>query len=142
LKLFLDANVIFSAAWREEGRAQALVALARGGSCELVTSAHALEEARRNLQLKSSGFEQRLAGVMAQVAVSGEAPADLTKWAAEQGLPAKDAPVLAAAVQAGVDLLVTGDATDFGRLYGRTPRGVQVVSPVRALDIVLKKTGD
>ena len=56
MKLFLDANVIFSAAHREEGRSQDLVALARVGLCELLASAHALEEARRNLQLKSAGF--------------------------------------------------------------------------------------
>jgi len=141
LKLFFDANVIFSAAHREEGRAQELVALARGGRCELLTSTHALEEARRNLALKSGGFEHRLAAVLAQLVVAAEAPAALTEWAIEQGLPVKDAPILAAAVHAGADLLVTGDARDFGRLYGHTLRGVQVVAPVRALDLVLKEAG-
>jgi predicted nucleic acid-binding protein len=141
LNLFLDANVIFSAAYRDEGRAQDLIALARAGRCELVTSTHALEQARRNLVLKSGGFEHRLAAVLAQLAIAAEAPSALAGWAKEQGLPVKDAPILAAAVHAGADLLVTGDAGDFGRFYGRTLRGVQVVAPVRTLDIVLKHAG-
>ena len=141
MKLFLDANVIFSAAHREEGRSQDLVALARGGHCELLTSAHALEEARRNLELKSGGFERRLAAALAQTTVVAEAPAALVEWAQEQGLPLKDAPILAAAVHAKAELLVTGDTRDFGRLFGRTLRGVQVVALARAVDIVLKGAG-
>ena len=125
MKLFLDANVIFSAADREEGRSQDLVALARGGLCELLASAHALEEARRNLELKSAA----------------EAPAALVVWARAQGLPLKDAPILAAAVHARADLLVTGDVRDFGHLFGRALRGTRVVTPAVALDQVLKGAG-
>lgn len=139
MKLFFDANVIFSAAHREEGRAQELVALARAGRCELTASAHALEEARRNLELKSVRFEDRLAATLAQTTVVPEAPAALTEWAKEQGLPGKDAPILAAAVHAGADLLVTGDTRDFGHLFGRVLRGTRVVTPASAIDLVLKK---
>ena len=141
MRLFFAANVIFSAAHRPEGRAQELVALARARHCEVVTSTHALEEARRNLARKSAGFEERLAAALAVIAIVAEAPRELVDWAREQGLPAKDAPILAVAVNAGADLLVTGDAGDFGHLYGRTLRGVQVVAPIRALDLVLKETG-
>ena len=141
MKLFFDANVIFSAAHREEGRSRDLVALARGGHCELLTSTHALEEARRNLELKSGGFERRLADALAQTTVVAEAPTAVVEWAQEQGLQLKDAPILAAAVHAKADLLVTGDTRDFGRLFGRTLRGVQVVALARAVDIVLKDAG-
>ena len=141
MKLYLDANVIFSAAHREEGRAQDLVALARGGHCDLLTSTHALEEARRNLQLKSSGFERRLMQALVQVTVVVEAPAALVDWARELGLPLKDAPILAAAVHANADLLVTGDTRDFGHLFGTTLRGTRVVTPASAIDLVLKEAG-
>lgn len=141
MKLFLDANVIFSAAHREKGRAQDLVALARGGHCGLVASMHALEEARRNLQLKSSGFERRLMEALVQITVVVEAPATLVDWAREQGLPLKDAPILAAAVHAKADLLVTGDTRDFGHLFGTTLRGTRVVTPASAIDLVLKEAG-
>lgn len=141
MKLFLDANVVFSAAHQEAGNAQALVALARVGGCTLQSSAHAIEEARRNLALKSSGYEKRLADALAQIEVVAEAPPTLVEWARNEGLPLKDAPILAAAVQAGADALVTGDARDFGSLYGRTLRGVQVLAPARALALVLKDAG-
>ena len=139
MKLYLDANVIFSAAHREEGRAQDLVELARGGHCELITSAHALEEARRNLQLKSVGFEHRLAEALAQIRVVAEAPAALVEWARAQDLPLKDAPILAAAVHAKADLLVTGDRRDFSHLFGRALRGTSVVTPASAIDLVLRE---
>jgi len=141
LKVFLDANVIFSAAHRETGNARALIALARAGRCALHTSAHALEEARRNLALKSRGYEGRLADVLARVEQVAEAPGALVQWAREQGLQLKDAPILAAAAHAGADVLVTGDARDFGALYGHTLRGVQVLAPARALARVLDEAG-
>lgn len=141
MKLFLDANVVFSAAYRDTGNAQALVALARADHCALQTSAHALEEARRNLALKAKGYERRLAEALAHVALVPEAPAALVQWAQSEGLPLKDAPILAAAVHAGADVLVTGDARDFGALQGRTLRGVQVLSPARALARVLDDVG-
>ena len=141
MKLFLDANVIFSAAHSEQGRSQDLVALARRGHCEIVTSTHALEEARRNLQLKSGRFEQRLAAALAQTTVVAEAPAELVDWAKQQSLPLKDAPILAAAVHVKADLLVTGDNRDFGHLFGRALRGTRVVTPAAALGLVLKDAG-
>lgn len=141
MKLFLDANVVFSAAHQAAGNAQALIALARAGGCTLQSSAHAIEEARRNLALKSSGYEQRLADALAQIEVMAEAPPALVEWARHEGLPLKDAPILAAAVQAGAEVLVTGDARDIGSLYGRTLRDVQVLAPVRALALVLKDAG-
>jgi predicted nucleic acid-binding protein len=141
LKLFLDANVVFSAAHQESGNAQALVALARARKCTLQTSPHALEEARRNLALKSKGFEKRLAEALATIEMVSEAPLALVDWARAEGLGAKDAPILAAAVLAGADVLVTGDVRDFGALYGRTLRGVQVLAPARALARVLEDAG-
>lgn len=141
MKLFLDANVVFSAAHRAEGRGQDLIALARAGRCELLTSAHALEEAQRNLALKSERFERRLAEALAHTVVVPEAPNALVEWAQRQGLPLKDAPILAAAVHAKAQLLVTGDARDFGHLYGSTMHGTRVVTPASALDAVLKDAG-
>ncbi|MGH6885210.1 MAG: PIN domain-containing protein [Geminicoccales bacterium] len=137
MKLFLDANVVFSAAHQAEGRAQQLLELAKAGRCTLVSSAHALEEARRNLELKSRGFEARLAAARSVAATVPEAPGETVAWAAGEGLPPKDAPILAAAAHCGAQLLVTGDARDFGPLYGRTLRGVKVVTPAQALAAVL-----
>jgi predicted nucleic acid-binding protein len=63
-------------------------------------------------------------------------PANIT-WASAQKLPSSDAPILAAAVQAGAEMLVTGDQTDFGHLFGKTLRGTEVLPPVRAVEHII-----
>lgn len=133
MRLFLDANVLFAAGHNPEGRSAALVALAQRGLCSLYTSPHALEEARRNLRLKLPAGTGALEGLLETITVGGEASSSLVKWALEQGLPLKDAPILAAAVGASADLLVTGDRKHFGPLYGSTLRGVEIVTPAEAL---------
>ncbi|MBI2227153.1 MAG: PIN domain-containing protein [Betaproteobacteria bacterium] len=137
MKVFLDANVVFSAAHQREGRAQSLLLLARAGRCDLMVSAHALEEARRNLTRKSHSFDKRLADLLAMTEVVAEAPAPLVAWALEHGLPLKDAPILAAAVHANADILATGDLRDFGHLFGKSLRGVRILSLAKAIEAVL-----
>ena len=137
MKVFLDANVVFSAAHQREGRAQALLLLARAGRCDLMVSAHALEEARRNLTRKSHSFDKRLADLLAMTEVVAEAPAPLVAWALEHGLPLKDAPILAAAVHANADILATGDLRDFGHLFGKSLHGVRILSLAKAIVAVL-----
>ena len=134
MRLFLDANVLFTAAHNREGRSAALVALARRGFCSLHTSPHALEEARRNLRLKLPEKEAAaLETLLEAISVEGEASTPLVQWALEQGLPTKDAPILASAVATRADLLVTGDRKHFGPLYGASLRGVEIVTPAEAL---------
>jgi predicted nucleic acid-binding protein len=135
--LFLDANVLFSAAHNPDGRAAALFTLARAGRCTLVTSPHALTEARRNLQLKYPHRLPALTSLEALITVGLEATPDGAAWARNAGLPPDDAPILAAAVQAQADLLVTGDRTHFGHLFEKSVRGVEVIPPAEALQRVL-----
>lgn len=54
-----------------------------------------------------------------------------------EGSVLKDAPVLAAAIASGADVLVTGDRMHFGHLFGRRGRGVKVLSPADALGLLL-----
>jgi len=133
MRLFLDANVIFTAAHNPDGRSAALFKLAGAKRCCLYTSLHALEEARRNLRLKYPDAVAALDDLLESVSVTPEAPVALVNWALEQGLPPKDAPVLAAAAGARTTILVTGDRTHFGPLYGRSLRGVEVLAPSDAL---------
>ncbi|MFN3178972.1 MAG: PIN domain-containing protein [Thermus sp.] len=138
MHLFLDANVLFAAAW-QEGRARSLFPLAKRAEAQLLTSPHALEEARRNLLLKRPEtwplFEELSLGVV----LVPEAPARLVHQALRQGLPPKDAPVLAAAWAAKADLLVTGDRKHFGPLMERKVRGVWVLSLKEAWFVLLQK---
>jgi len=137
LRLFLDANVLFAAANSPDGRSAALFALAGEALCSLTSSRHAIDEAARNLALKAPEATPALERLLALLEVVPEADPRLVAWAAEPGLPANDAPILAAAVASQVDLLVTGDRTHFGHLFGRSIGSVTVTVPRDALATVL-----
>ncbi len=136
MKLFLDANVLFAAAATPKGRAQRLFQLAEAGLCELCASPYVLDEVRRNLQHKPPGALVRLHDFLSRLQVLADAEAELVAWA-QAYLPAKDAPVLAAAVASRADALVTGDRRHFGGLYGRTLKGVALLGLREALERVL-----
>jgi hypothetical protein len=51
----------------------------------------------------------------------------------------KDAPIMAAAVDFGADIPVTGDRRDFGHLFGLEVDGVLVLDPTDALDRVMSE---
>jgi predicted nucleic acid-binding protein len=138
MHLFLDANVLFSAAHSPDGRARALFNLARLKRCDLFSSPHAIEEARRNIQLKYADDAPELEKLISDLVVTTEAKPESVAWAIAQSLPSEDAPILAAAVEAKVDLLVTGDRTHFGQMYGKSRRGVKIVSLAQALALLLR----
>lgn len=127
-----------SAALGPGTRAYGLVELAHAGHCALLSSSLAIEEARRNLAAKAGHALDRLPPILAVVETISEPPPALSAWAAAQGLPPKDAPILAAAVMAQANLLVTGDKRHFGHLFGRTLRGVGVVALSTGLRQVLE----
>lgn len=138
MRVFLDANVLFSAAYRETESVRVFSALAEAGACSLVTSAHAIEEARRNLAAK---YPQRLKDLEALIDALERCPpprAESLEWAAAAAnLPAKDAPILAAAVESRCHLLVTGDKADFGALFGKRLRGTVVMLPMEAIELLV-----
>jgi len=138
MRLFLDANVLFTAAHNPAGRSAALFTLARGGCCDLLTSPHAVEEASRNLKLKYPASVTNFEEMLRSLTIRPEASHADIAWAIEQGLPLKDAPILAAAAAVRADLLVTGDRAHFGHLFGQRLRGVEVVPPADALARVLE----
>jgi predicted nucleic acid-binding protein len=138
VRLFLDANVLFSAAHSADGRARGLFSLAESEFCSLVTSEHAIAEARRNLLMKHPTATGDLEALLTQVTRVPEGGPGVVKWARRSGLPENDVPILAAAAAAGTDLLVTGDRRHFGHLYGATTGGVRIVTLREALRLVSK----
>jgi predicted nucleic acid-binding protein len=121
-RVFLDANILFSAAWREDS------ALVRFWSCRglvLLTSPYAVEEARRNLDTPAQ--RDRLAALMATVEIVPDSPTGVLPD--DVMLPDKDRPILLAAIRARATHLLTGDVRHFGALYGRAILGVSVARP-------------
>ncbi len=137
MRVFLDANMISAAAHWPQGRARALFRLAATGRCRLIASEHTILEARRNLILKSPQGAEALDALLESVEKVAEAGPRTVESAAGHGLQDSDAPILAAAVAAGADLLATGDRTHFGHLFGSEIGGVRVVSPGEALDRIV-----
>jgi len=125
-RAFLDANVLFSAAYRKTGGLSRLWRLA---GVELVTSSYALEEARRNLG--SRDHRARLNRLVSDLELVSEAPS--RELPGDVELPEKDRPILQAALAAGATHLLTGDVTDFRALLGREVEGTRVERPATYL---------
>lgn len=137
MRLFLDANVLFSAAHNPGGNARALFLLAEHRVVGLVASRFAVEEARRNIAVKHPERREELESLLASLELAAEPDPSLIAIARAAGVVEKDAPILGAAIGARVDALVTGDRQHFGHLYGLLVEGVQVFLPAQALARVL-----
>jgi len=122
-RVFLDANVLVSAALKPESRIASLWELP---DVRLVASPHVVEEARRNVTTPDAAG--RLERLLAALAVLPTEPADF-EIADDPGLPAKDRPVLLGAIVARADVLLTGDLTHFVCCMGRTIEGVRIMLP-------------
>jgi predicted nucleic acid-binding protein len=140
VRVFLDANVLFSAAYRDRGSVRAFFALAKARACTLVASAYAIEETRRNVALKPPQRMSDLEALVAAVETCPEPSAATLAWASRTGLRDKDAPILAAAVGAHCHILATGDRTDFAPLFGQRVRGTLVMLPADAIGLLIGTT--
>lgn len=130
-RLFLDANVLFSAAYRSDARLRELWA---AKDVKLVTSSYAVEEARRNLD--SPKQREELEKLMRKMEVLASSPAERPVTI---DLPQKDRPILLAAIESKADYLITGDFTHFGKYYGKTVEGVLILTPSEYLQRERKK---
>jgi len=125
-RLFLDAKVLFSAAYREHC---GLRRLWKREDVELVTSGYAFEEARRNLDT-----DERLERLQELVRTLEIVPESAVELAYRVELSEKDVPILRAALAAEASHLITGDRRDFGRYFGDKLGGLWVMTPRQYLE--------
>lgn len=135
MRIFLDANILFSAA-KSDGAIRRLLQRLVEHQHECWADDYVVNEARRNLNLKGPSALSEFEALLPLLHVSplhGTTPAlKNIDW-----LPEKDRPVLAAAAHLHCDVLVTGDRTHFGPGYGKTFGGVTIHSPRSLAELLL-----
>ncbi|MEX0733641.1 MAG: PIN domain-containing protein [Steroidobacteraceae bacterium] len=114
-RLFLDANVLFTAAHNRAGKSAYLFDVLHFARWELHSSDYAIEEARRNLAAK---FPERVAILDSLI---GRLNVIRQPARGEIGirLPEKDQPIFLAAQAGGATHLLTGDLRHFKRHMNR-----------------------
>ena len=120
-RLFLDANVLFSAAYRPHAGRLRLWTLKE---ITLVSSRYALEEARINLT--DDVQRDRLTRLSKSIDFFDARSSDLPR---ELSLPDKDAPIVLAAIEAKATHLLTGDIRHFGPYFGKKVQGILLLPP-------------
>ena len=127
-RIFLGANLLFSAAYAPDSRLLELWSL---DDAELVTSLFALEEAHGNLIVHNRDGIPALDKLASEMmVVTGTRTDDLPD---DVELAGKDIPILLAAIYSGCSHLLTGDKRHFEALYGRRIVGVLVQTPAQYL---------
>jgi predicted nucleic acid-binding protein len=120
-RLFLDANVLLSAAWRPGAGLLRLWALY---DVELLSSGYAVDEARRNLETPAQ--RARLTRLLRRVSLVEAEHFTLPRGVR---LPEKDLPILLAAIDGEATHLLTGDWEHFGPYYRHEIAGVLILPP-------------
>jgi len=131
-RLFLDANVLFTAAHNPEGKAALIISLGVQGILQLCSSAFAIEEARRNLAVKYPKALKQPHELLTGVTIVPERPDALFP----EGLMEKDRPIFRAALACNATHLITGDTAHFGRFMLKPVKtfGVAIMTPAQFLE--------
>ena len=124
MRVFLDANVLFSAGNAGSRIAQMVEVLIE--YAEPVTDALAKAETQRNVLLKRPAWIGRLDALFNRIELAPSALFELPVTLSE-----KDRPILCAAIGSRCHYLLTGDVRDFGHLFGTEVHGVTIVTPMQ-----------
>ena len=122
MRVFLDANILFSASNPKWFTRLLLDVLVLHG--ELVTSEFAAQEARRNVTAFSEDLIDGLEKWLARVHIL----ADRGQALSPMELAEKDRPILDAAIAGNCTHLLTGDTKHFGTWMGKSLSGVKIVN--------------
>ena len=110
MRLFLDANILFTAAHNPGGKAALVIGLGIQGHWELFSSPYAMEEARRNLERKFPHALDDLGTLRHGVRLVDHRAG----LAFPESLAQNDRPIFQAALACQATHLLTGDLKDFG----------------------------
>jgi predicted nucleic acid-binding protein len=136
IRLFLDANVLFTAAHNPSGKAALIIELGVQGNWEIVSCSYAIEEARRNISTKFPDYLERFETLISAIL---KVPSR-SGLSCQFPLPEKDRPILEAATHCKATHLLTGDIKDFGPFmnHPRLTGGVVIQTVAEFVDSVMK----
>jgi putative PIN family toxin of toxin-antitoxin system len=138
IRVFVDANVLFAASYSSHGSSRDLILAAIEDKVQIVVSKYVLTEAERNLARKAPraipAFTE-LTELLSVEVVDKPNLEDVLQAAEYTAL--KDAPVVAAALSAQVDYMVTWDRKHLIediRVADRS--GLKIVTPDRIIELI------
>ncbi|MCX5685649.1 MAG: PIN domain-containing protein [Planctomycetota bacterium] len=123
--MFLDANVLYAAAYREGSPLRRLWQLP---DVELWASDYAVAEALGNLSEDRPERSEELRRLVSLLRMTAHEQGEA---ALPEGVSIadKDRPILAAAIRAQARYLLTGDKAHFGPYFGQVVGGVCILTP-------------
>ncbi len=132
MRVFLDANILFSASSFQSRVGQFVKSLMEAFDC--VSSSYVVEEAKRNVARK---FPDRVLNL--ELLIGRLELCDDLASLDDIRLREKDMPVLAGAIAANATHLLTGDMRDFGPFLGTHVQGVKIVTVSMLSSEILNK---
>ena len=132
MRLFLDANVLFTAIHNPRGKAALVIELSTHGLWTIYSSDFAVEEARRNLARKFPEFVDEFDALADVLRLVGHSVGS----AFLPGLAVKDQPIFQAAIACRATHLLTGDMKHFGAFMNQPERisGIRIQTVAGFLD--------
>jgi uncharacterized protein len=124
-RLFLDANVLFSAAYSPSSPLLELWELA---AVTLLSSQYAVTEAMVNLADARPDRLEQLQTLIGKIQLVNTPP-NTQPREDTPGLPGKDLPIVWVAIEGKASHLLTVDKKHFGALYGKKVGGVMILNP-------------
>ncbi len=136
-RVFLDSNVLFSALYSPDGVPGAILNMFAKGQIRVVVSRQVLEEivrtAKEKLPEALPALNELLVSIPPEV-VEDPSQEEVARWATV--IHRGDAPILAAAVAAQPDYLVTGDSHFFNSPRIAEETGLRIVTPTQLLEVL------
>lgn len=134
LRVFLDSNVIFSALYSSQGPAGIILEHFINGKLTVVISQQVLDEVIQALKEKLPealpAFRKLLISRPPEI-IKNQSPAEVTTWVTI--IHPEDAAILAAAIAAQPDYLVTGDKHFLQKPDIARKAGLRIVTPAQFL---------
>ena len=139
IRIFLDSSVLLSAAYSATGHSRDLLLMAARNEIVIVISQLVLEETRQNLSDYSPNPVAYLEQLIEAIPFEFVRPTRHEVVAAANLVALKDVPIVAAALKAALDLLVTLDKK---HLLGKPELieylGIPIVTPLEAVESIRK----